>query len=127
MSDVRSAQPVDVKLGQRVKTRRLAIGMSQERLAELTGVTFQQIQKYEKGLNRMAASRLWEIAKALEMPVSDLFEPSSAVASKRAGPDRAAEVMSTSEGAQLVTLFLSIRSKPARRKVVEFVRALAED
>jgi transcriptional regulator with XRE-family HTH domain len=61
MNNERTAKSLDLKLGQRVRTRRLALGLSQERLAELLGVTFQQVQKYEKGVNRMAASRLHDI------------------------------------------------------------------
>ena len=74
MNDERAANAVDRKLGQRVRSRRLEIGMSQERLAELLGVTFQQVQKYEKGVNRIAASRLFDISAALDVPVGRFFE-----------------------------------------------------
>ena len=74
MNDERAANAVDRKIGQRVRSRRLEIGMSQERLAELLGVTFQQVQKYEKGVNRIAASRLYDIAAALDMPAARFFE-----------------------------------------------------
>lgn len=74
MNDERAANAVDRKVGQKVRSRRLEIGMSQEKLAELLGVTFQQVQKYEKGVNRIAVSRLWDISVALEMPVSRFFE-----------------------------------------------------
>lgn len=74
MKDGRSANVVDQKLGERVRSRRLEIGMSQERLADIIGVTFQQVQKYEKGVNRIAASRLFEISVALDWPVSRFFE-----------------------------------------------------
>ena len=74
MGDERSANVIDRKLGQCLRTRRLEIGMSQERLAELLGITFQQVQKYEKGVNRIAASRLWDISKAIELPVHRFFE-----------------------------------------------------
>lgn len=69
----RSANGVDKALGQRVRTRRLEIGMSQERLAEALGLTFQQVQKYEKGVNRIAASTLLRIADALEFPVGRFY------------------------------------------------------
>jgi len=72
--DERGATIVDRKIGQRVRTRRLEIGMSQERLAELLGVTFQQVQKYEKGINRIAASRLLDIANALDKSVASFYE-----------------------------------------------------
>lgn len=74
MTDGRGANLVDHRIGQRVRSRRLEIGMSQERLADLIGVTFQQVQKYEKGVNRIAASRLFDISLALDMPVSRFFE-----------------------------------------------------
>src|SRR5215470_17865000 len=73
MNDERAANAVDRRLGQRVRTRRLEIGMSQERLAELLGVTFQQVQKYEKGVNRIAASRLVDICAALDFSIAQLF------------------------------------------------------
>lgn len=74
MTNERAPNAVDRKIGQRIRVRRAEIGMSQERLAELIGVTFQQVQKYEKGVNRIAASRLFDISLALEMPVSRFFE-----------------------------------------------------
>ena len=130
MSDERAANAVDRKLGQRVRSRRLEIGMSQERLAELLGVTFQQVQKYEKGVNRIAASRLFDIAGALEQPVSRFFEGLSAgraagVAEHR--QDFIDDALATPEGAQLMSLFASIRSQRLRRKVVDLVKTLAEE
>lgn len=75
----RETNPIDVEIGKKVRQRRSEIGMSQERLAELLGVTFQQVQKYEKGVNRIAASRLWAIAAAMKQAVS-WFYPSQAAA-----------------------------------------------
>lgn len=74
MADDRAATAVDRKIGERIRSRRLEIGMSQERLAHLIGVTFQQVQKYEKGVNRISASRLFEVSLALDLPVSHFFE-----------------------------------------------------
>lgn len=85
MSDERSANAIDLRLGQRVRGRRLEIGMSQERLADLLGVTFQQVQKYEKGVNRIAASRLYDICIALETTVARMFEGIGSGASARQG------------------------------------------
>ena len=68
------AHPVDVHVGKRVRHRRWLIGMTQQQLAERVGIKFQQIQKYETGANRVSASRLWDIADALEVPVSFFFE-----------------------------------------------------
>jgi transcriptional regulator with XRE-family HTH domain len=129
MNDERAANAVDRRLGQRVRTRRLEIGMSQERLAELLGVTFQQVQKYEKGVNRIAASRLFDIAGALDMPIARFFE---GIAGRAAGvaeaeDDYIHDALATPEGAQLIALFASIRNSKVRRRVVELVKALADD
>jgi len=130
MSDERTANAVDRKIGQRVRARRLEIGMSQERLAELLGVTFQQVQKYEKGVNRIAASRLFDIAGALDMAVARFFDGlsggrSAGVAETR--KDYIDDALATPEGAQLMALFASIKSAKVRRRVVELVRALTEE
>jgi len=130
MNDERSANAIDRKIGQRVRTRRLEIGMSQERLAELLGVTFQQVQKYEKGVNRIAASRLHDIAASLDMPVARFFE--GLTAGRAAGvaetqKDYVDDVLATPEGAQLMQLFASIKSVKVRRRVIELVKALAEE
>jgi transcriptional regulator with XRE-family HTH domain len=130
MNDERAANAIDRKLGQRVRTRRLEIGMSQERLAELLGVTFQQVQKYEKGVNRIAASRLHDIGAALEMPVARFFEGlSSARASGIAETtkDYIDDALATPEGTQLMALFASIKSTKVRRRVVELVKALSDE
>jgi transcriptional regulator with XRE-family HTH domain len=124
MGDERSATSVDKRLGQRLRARRLEMDLSQEQLAERLGVTFQQVQKYEKGVNRIAASRLVDIATALETPIVHFFEGMGP--GKGAKSDRATEMMATPEGAQLVGLFLDIKSKPVRRKVIDLVRALAQ-
>lgn len=130
MNDERAANAIDRRIGQRVRSRRLEIGMSQERLAELLGVTFQQVQKYEKGVNRIAASRLHDISNALDMPVSRFFEGMSAGRPggvSEASKDYAEDILATPEGAQLVALFASIQNVRVRRRVVELVRALAEE
>lgn len=74
MTEPRTANDVDAHLGRRVRQRRLELNMSQERLAELLGVTFQQIQKYEKGFNRIAASRLYAMTRALDVDITYFFE-----------------------------------------------------
>lgn len=129
MNDERAANAIDRRIGQRVRSRRLEIGMSQERLAELLGVTFQQVQKYEKGVNRIAASRLHDISNALDMPVSRFFEGMSAnrLGVAETGKDYAEDILATPEGAQLVALFASIQNVRVRRRVIELVRALAEE
>lgn len=127
MNDERSANAIDRKIGQRVRSRRLEIGMSQERLAELLGVTFQQVQKYEKGVNRIAVSRLWDISVALEMPVSRFFEGVSVRGVAEGRQDYVDDALATPEGAQLMALFATIKSPKVRRKVLELVRTLTEE
>ena len=127
MNDERAANAIDRKVGQRVRTRRLEIGMSQEKLAELLGVTFQQVQKYEKGVNRIAVSRLWDISVALEMPVSRFFETVTARGVAEGRQEYVDDALATPEGAQLMAMFASIKSQKLRRKVLELVRTLTED
>src|SRR5476651_1325420 len=70
----KQANPVDIQVGNRVRIRRMLIGMSQERLGDLLGLTFQQVQKYEKGVNRIGAGRLYEVARILNVPVNFFYE-----------------------------------------------------
>ena len=127
VADERSAGEIDRRLGARVRARRLAIDMSQERLAELLGVTFQQVQKYEKGVNRIAASRLLDIADALDQPVSQFFE---GLRPGRRGARQADEIedaLAKPGVAELIRLFVSLRSDKVRRQVLELVRTMTED
>lgn len=130
MNDERAANAVDRRLGQRVRARRLEIGMSQEQLAEILGVTFQQVQKYEKGVNRIAASRLFAISAALDMSVARFFDgltPTRGAGVAEPEEGYVHDALATPEGMQLMTLFASIDSPKVRRRVVELVRALAEE
>lgn len=127
MSDERAANAVDKKVGQRVRSRRLEIGMSQERLAELLGVTFHQVQKYEKGVNRIAVGRLLDIANALEISASRFFDGLERRGVAEDGQDYVNDALATPEGAQLMALFATIKSQKIRRKVLELVRTLADD
>jgi transcriptional regulator with XRE-family HTH domain len=130
MNDERAANAVDKRIGQRVRSRRLEISMSQERLAELLGVTFQQVQKYEKGVNRIAASRLFDIASSLDIPVARFFEGLTSARGTgvaESSQDFVDDALATPEGAQLISLFASIQNQRVRRRVVELVRALAEE
>ena len=129
MNDERTANAVDKRIGQKVRTRRLEVNMSQERLAELLGVTFQQVQKYEKGVNRIAASRLFSIAGALDVPIAHFFE---GLAPGRAGVAESSDsflydTLSTPEGLRLVAMFSSIKNPRIRRRVLDLVRALTEE
>jgi transcriptional regulator with XRE-family HTH domain len=130
MNDERAANAIDKKLGQRVRTRRLEIGMSQEKLAELLGVTFQQVQKYEKGVNRIAASRLHDIAASLDVPIAKFFEGlggRAATGVAETSRDYIDDALATPEGTELMSLFASIKSRKVRRQVVELVKALTEE
>ena len=121
--------PTDVYVGSRVRLRRKMLGLSQEKLGEKLGITFQQIQKYEKGTNRVGASRLQAMSEALSVPVSYFFpeEASGAAGLREDGANFIMDFMSTSEGIELSRAFLKIPSGKVRRKVVELVRALAEE
>lgn len=127
MADERSANAIDRRIGQRVRARRLELGVSQERLADILGVTFQQVQKYEKGTNRIAASRLFDIAAALDMPAARFFEGLSSgdgVASTKHGSSD--DILATPEGSQLVALFGELKSAKVRQRVLKLVRVLVE-
>ena len=135
MANKKQPNPIDIHVGSRVRLRRMMLGMSQEKLGENLGITFQQIQKYEKGTNRIGASRLQHIARVLTVPVSFFFEdaPGSAPA-ESGGSDGLAEApsasyvvdfLSSSEGIQLNKAFIRIKDAKLRRKVIELVRAMA--
>jgi transcriptional regulator with XRE-family HTH domain len=120
--------PVDRHVGLRIRMRRKELGVSQERLAEALGLTFQQIQKYERAANRVSASKLFEIARALNTNVAYFYEGLSAVEeldAPTAAPDGRALLLMP-EGAELAALFPRIPRGRVRRKVVELVRALAD-
>jgi transcriptional regulator with XRE-family HTH domain len=116
---------LDVAIGQRIRERRRAVGLSQAALADATGVTFQQIQKYERGANRISFSRLAEIARALHCTLGDLAEDlveSGPSAALRRLNDLVAE-----DGAlDLLEAYADLTSKPLRRAIVRHVRALAD-
>lgn len=129
MTEDRSANAIDRRLGQRMRARRLEVGMSQERLAELLGVTFQQIQKYEKGINRVAASRLFELATALDVSVGYFFEGLAPEAAAGVAEEESAvfDAIASPEGLQLVTLFAAVKNPRLRRRIVDLVRVIVED
>ena len=121
--------PIDQHVGNRVRMRRLLANMSQEKLGAALGLTFQQVQKYEKGTNRIGASRLQQISKVLDAPPSFFFEgaPTSEAIS-RPGFAESSEVvgfLSTVEGLQLNKAFASIKDPKVRKKVVELVISIA--
>jgi transcriptional regulator with XRE-family HTH domain len=129
----RRANPVDVHVGSRVRLRRMLLGMSQEKLGEHLGLTFQQIQKYEKGINRIGASRLFELARVLGVPVQFFYEelPASGAAApgfaERPAESYAVEFLGSREGLELNKAFARITDPRVRRSIVELVRAYAGD
>lgn len=113
--------------------RRMLVGMSQEKLGESLGLTFQQVQKYEKGANRIGASRLYQIARVLSVPVEFFYDgiqvedgiPTGGLAdAEPANFDL--DMLSTSEGIQLNSAFFAIRDPKVRKKVLELVKALGD-
>jgi transcriptional regulator with XRE-family HTH domain len=126
----RAPNPVDVHVGSRVRLRRVLLGMSQEKLADQLGLTFQQVQKYEKGTNRISASRLQQISRILEVPISYFYDelpgdlPSEGFLDAPA-PDFVVDFLSNAESLQLMKAFVRIADGRVRRKVVDLVRAIA--
>ena len=126
--------PIDVEVGGKIKAQRRLVGMSQNTLADRLGVTFQQIQKYEKGTNRVGASRLQNISNILNVPVSFFFEDAPGdTSSGQSGMAEASssnyvvDFLSSSEGLQLNRAFVKISDAKVRRKIVELVKALAAE
>jgi transcriptional regulator with XRE-family HTH domain len=120
------AHKVDVHVGKRIRQRRWLTGMTQQKLAELVGIKFQQIQKYETGANRVSASRLWDIADALSVPVGFFFEGmnSESDGSGRAD-DVPADLMSDKEAMELVRSYYAIPEQQ-RRRLFELARVLSD-
>ena len=127
----KSPNPIDKHVGARVRMRRLMVGMSQGKLGEALDVTFQQVQKYEKGANRIGASRLQQLARVLDVPPSYFFEgapTSDGLASGFAEPDGNSYVvdfLSTNEGLQLNRAFAAIKDPKVRKKILDLVQSLA--
>ena len=127
----KAPNPVDKYVGSRVRMRRIMLGMSQEKLGEALGLTFQQIQKYEKGTNRVGASRLQQISEILQVPVSFLFEGGPSGASSAGGfsegssPAYVSDFLATSEGLALTRAFTRISDAKLRRSIVEMVEQIA--
>jgi transcriptional regulator with XRE-family HTH domain len=132
----RKPNPVDIHVGSRVRYRRMIVGMSQEKLGEKMNLTFQQIQKYEKGTNRIGASRLFQLSKILDVPVGYFFEdafansaPSHAVQGLHE-PEQEGyllDFLNSREGLDLNRAFAKIHDPKVRRRVIDLVRALSEE
>ena len=125
--------PVDVHVGKQIRHRRWLTGMTQQQLAEAVGIKFQQIQKYEKGTNRVGASRLQAIASVLSAPVSYFFEGAPGEENEAGrgmaedGADFVVDFLNSSEGVQLNRAFAKISDPKVRRRIIDLVKVLATD
>ena len=134
--ETRLPNPVDLHVGARIRLRRRMQGVSQEKLADALGLTFQQVQKYERGANRVSASKLYEIAAALRAPVAYFFDGLADPTGEELDGVRVAAVseestvhsfLMTPEGLELAKLFPNIAPGLVRRRLLELVRSLAEE
>lgn len=123
--------PVDVHVGLRIRLRRKELGVSQEKLAEAIGLTFQQVQKYERAANRVSASKLYEMAKALETSTAYFFEGLTdadiAGAAEPGGQAQMQAFLLTPEGVELASTFPKIYPPRVRRRILDLVRAMVEE
>jgi len=128
----RKPNPIDAHVGARVRLRRLLVGMSQEKLGERVGLTFQQIQKYEKGVNRIGASRLYQFSDILEVPIQFFFEDAPTLDGAPApgfaesgGTDFYYDFLNSREGLELNRAFMKIADPKIRRTIIDLVRSLS--
>ncbi len=129
----KAPNPIDKHVGSRVRMRRMMLGMSQEKLGDALGLTFQQVQKYEKGTNRIGASRLQQISHILQVPVSFFFEGAPTVPSlgrpegmgEAPSPAYVADFLATSDGLALTKAFTKIADSKLRRRIVDLVEQIA--
>jgi transcriptional regulator with XRE-family HTH domain len=128
----KAPNPIDKYVGSRVRMRRMMLGMSQEKLGDALGLTFQQVQKYEKGTNRIGASRLQQISHILQVPVSFFFDGAPAVAgmprpagtSETPSPAYVSDFLATSDGLALTKAFMRIDDTKLRRRIVDLVEQI---
>jgi transcriptional regulator with XRE-family HTH domain len=128
----KASNMVDVYVGARLRMRRTMLGMSQSRLGELLGVTFQQVQKYEKGSNRISASRLQHTARVLDVAPAYFFEGAPAQApevgfAEDSSQSYVVDFLASTEGLQLNRAFLRVRDPKVRRRIVDLVISLASE
>jgi transcriptional regulator with XRE-family HTH domain len=128
----KTPNPIDRHVGSRVRMRRMMLSMSQEKLGDALGLTFQQVQKYEKGANRIGASRLQNIAAILQVPVAFFFEGLPAQdggelpgLSEAPSPSYVSDFLATSDGLSLTKAFVRIKDSKLRRKIVDLVEQIA--
>ncbi|MGO4198819.1 helix-turn-helix domain-containing protein [Rhizobium sp. YAF28] len=130
--NVKTPNAIDTYVGMRMRRRRQLLGMSQERLAEQIGVTFQQVQKYEKGINRIGASRLQKIAEVLRTSPAFFFEQDDSEAPSLAGlnlsapADPVTEFLRSKEGLVLNRAFVKIEDRRIRETIISLVKAMAQ-
>lgn len=120
--DVEMKHNVDLHVGKRIRHRRWMIGMTQQQLAEKVGIKFQQIQKYETGMNRVSASRLWDIAQSVDVPVSFFFE---GLGDDRARAEIEGDILADKEALQLVRSYYAM-PEAQRRQIFELARVLSD-
>jgi transcriptional regulator with XRE-family HTH domain len=129
----KSPNPTDKHVGARVRMRRMMLSMSQEKLGDALGLTFQQVQKYEKGTNRIGASRLQQISNILQVPVSFFFEGAPNNSNPESGfseapsPSYVSDFLATSDGLALTRAFMKIKTPKLRRRIVDLVEQIAAD
>ena len=129
----KTTNPIDKHVGSRVRMRRLILGMSQSKLANGLGLSFQQVQKYEKGADRMGASRLQHISHILQVPVPFFFEGAPDLPGQPTGfggapsPAYVSEFLATNDGLTLTKAFMRIKDISLRRRIVELVKGIAGD
>jgi len=128
----KAPNPIDKHVGSRVRMRRMMLNMSQEKLGDALGLTFQQVQKYEKGTNRIGASRLQQIAHILQVPVSFFFEGAPHLPghqgfgmSEAPSPAYVSDFLATSDGLSLTKAFMRIKNSKLRRRIVDLVEQIA--
>jgi transcriptional regulator with XRE-family HTH domain len=131
----KAPNPIDKHVGSRVRMRRMMLGMSQEKLGNSLNLTFQQVQKYEKGTNRIGASRLQQISHILQVPVEFFFEGAPNVGgalrmegmSEAPSPAYVADFLATSDGLALTKAFMRIGDSKLRRRIVDLVEQIASN
>ena len=126
----KAPNPIDKHVGSRVRMRRMMLSMSQEKLGDALGLTFQQVQKYEKGTNRIGASRLQQISQILQVSVSFFFEGAPVSGSEEGSKDAPSpayisDFLATSEGLSLTKAFTRIKEPRIRRRIVDLVEEIA--
>lgn len=129
----KQANPIDAYVGNRMRLRRMLIGLSQEKMGEMLGLTFQQVQKYEKGVNRIGAGRLYQIADILSVPINYFYDgfvgqddrvPS--VANDDTATKPVMDFLSSGEGLQLTLAFMRIKDGKVRKRVIDLIKSLSD-